>query len=134
MEKHPIGDIMEVTLAKLKELVDANTVVGTPITTPDGVMLIPVSRITVGFASGGSELPAKQNPGNNGFGAGNGAGVKVDPIGFLVVKDGNVRLINIAPPARTSLDRAIELMPELLEKADQFLEKRKAGTAEAPIE
>lgn len=130
MEKHPIGDIMEVTMAKLKEMVDANTVVGTPISTPDGVTLIPVSRITVGFASGGSEIPAKQNPGSTGFGAGNGAGVKVEPIGFLVVKEGNVRLISIAPPARTSLDRVIELMPELLEKADQFLEKRKAGTEE----
>lgn len=122
MDKHPIGDVMEITMAKLKEMVDANTVVGTPISTPDGVTLIPVSRVSMGFASGGSDFPVKEK---NGFGAGNGAGIKVDPIGFLVVKENNVRLIPIAPPADTAVDRIIELMPELFEKVDNFLEKRK---------
>ncbi|MGI6012800.1 MAG: GerW family sporulation protein [Oscillospiraceae bacterium] len=122
MDKHPIGDVMETTMTKLKEMVDANTVVGTPINTPDGVTLIPVSRVSVGFASGGSDLPVKEK---TGFGAGNGAGIKVDPIGFLVVKESNVRLISIAPPANTAVDRAIELLPELFEKVDNFLEKRK---------
>ena len=123
MEKTPIGDLMEVTMSKLKEMVDVNTIVGNPITTPDGITIIPVSKVSFGFASGGSDFPAKEK---SGFGGGNGAGVKIDPIGFLVIKEGNVRMVNIAPPAGTTVDRLVELIPDVIDRVDAFIDKRKA--------
>ena len=115
---------MEVTMAKLKEMVDVNTIVGTPITTPDNITIIPVSKVSFGFASGGYDFPAPAKD-KGGFGGGNGAGVKIEPIGFLVIKDGNVRMINIAPPAGTTIDRLVELIPEVIDRIDTFIDKRK---------
>ncbi|MCL1829686.1 MAG: GerW family sporulation protein [Oscillospiraceae bacterium] len=122
MDNTPIRDLMDVTMSKLKELVDANTVVGTPVTTPDDITVIPVSKMSFAFASGGSEFPQKEK---TGFGGGNGAGIKVEPVGFLVIKDGNVRMINIAPPPESTVDRLIELIPEIIEHAEAFIDKRK---------
>ena len=126
MEKHPIGEMMETTMSKIKEMVDVNTIVGTPITTPDGITLIPVSKVSFGFGSGGSDFPVKDK---SGFGGGNGAGIKIEPVGFLTIKDGNVRMINITPPADTTIDRAIELIPDVIDKVEAFIEKRKADKA-----
>ncbi len=102
---------------------DVNTIVGTPITTPDGITLIPVSKVSFGFAGGGSDFPVKEK---SGFGGGNGAGIKIEPVGFLTIKDGSARMINIAPPADTTLDRVIELIPDVLDKIEEFIDKRKA--------
>ena len=113
-------------MSKLKEMVDVNTIVGEPITTPDGITIIPVSRVSFGLASGGSDFPVKEK---SGFGGGNGAGVKIEPIGFLVIKDGNVRMVNIAPPAGTTVDRLVELIPDVIDRVDAFIDKRKAESA-----
>jgi len=121
MEKHPIGDLTDITLSKIKEMVDVNTVVGDPINTPDGITLIPVSRVTLGFANAGSDLKSRETA----FGGGNGAGIKVEPVGFLCIQDGSVRMINIGSPAATSLDRIIELAPELIDKGEQLYKKYK---------
>ena len=121
--EHPIGDMMEKTMSKIKEMVDVNTIVGTPITTPDGITLIPVSKVSFGFASGGSDFPVKEK---SGFGGGNGAGIKIEPVGFLTIKDGAVRMINITPPADTTVDRVVELIPDVIDKVEAFIEKRKA--------
>ena len=121
MENTNIGNLMDITMQKIHEMVDVNTVVGTPITTPDGITVIPVSRISYAFASGGSDFRVKDKPG---FGGGNGAGVKIDPIGFLVVKDGNVRMVSITPPASNTIDRVIEKAPELMDTVENFLKKR----------
>ena len=121
--EHPIGDMMEKTMSKIKEMVDVNTIVGTPITTPDGITLIPVSKVSFGFASGGTDFPVKEK---SGFGGGNGAGIKIEPVGFLTIKDGAVRMINITPPADTTVDRVIELIPDVIDKVEAFIEKRKA--------
>ena len=107
----PMADFLKQSIAKIKEMVDANTVVGDPVTTPDGVTLVPVSRVSVGFAGGGGDL-VKQRDGCVG---GSGAGIRIEPIGFLVVKDGVVRMLNIQPPAITTLDRVIDLVPQLLD-------------------
>lgn len=122
MDRHPIGDLTEVTLAKIKEMVDVNTVIGEPITTPDGITLIPVSKVSFGFASGGSNFNKSQNIG---FGGGNGAGVKIDPIGFLCISDGVVKMITIAAPASTTVDRFVEQLPDLVDKIDQVITKYK---------
>jgi len=122
MERHPIGDLTEVTLTKIKEMVDVNTIVGQPITTPDGTTLIPVSKVTFGFGSGGSDMPLKEG---SGFGGGNGAGVKIDPVGFLTISDGVVKMLNITAPASTTVDRLVELVPEIIDKVEQLIEKHK---------
>ena len=115
-----MAEFLKASIAKIKEMVDANTVVGDPVTTPDGVTLVPVSRVSVGFGGGGSDL-VKQRDGCAG---GSGAGVKIEPVGFLVVKDGVVRMLNIQPPASTTLDRVIDLVPQLLDRAEAFMDKK----------
>ena len=108
-------------------MVDVNTVVGAPITTPDGITLIPLSRVSVGFATGGSDFPVKEK---SGFGGANGTGIKIDPIGFLVVKEGNVRMLNIAPPPGTTIDRLVELIPDVLDRVEGFIDSRKSAGQE----
>ena len=120
MEKNNIGSLMDVTMNKMREMVDVDTIVGSPITTPDGITIIPVSKVSYGFASGGSDFTVKEK---NGFGGGNGAGIKIDPIGFLIVKDGGVRMISVTPPASTTIDRAIEKAPEFIDMVDSIISK-----------
>lgn len=123
---HPINELMSTTMQKIREMVDANTIVGQPIQTQDGVTLIPVSRLSFGFASGGSDFTTKnQKPdGKNSFGGGGGAGVSVEPVAFLVVKDGFVRLLSVAPPPATTVDRVIELAPEMFDKVTGYIDKK----------
>ena len=90
MAEHPIEGMMGVTMEKIRQLVDANTIIGEPITV-DGATIIPISRVTFGFASGGSDVGAKTN--KQMFGGGTGAGVSIAPIAFLVISGGNVRTI-----------------------------------------
>ncbi|MCL2342680.1 MAG: sporulation protein YtfJ [Firmicutes bacterium] len=111
-------------MGKIKEMVDVNTVIGEPITTPDGLLIIPVSKVSVGFASGGGDGSLKEH---KGFGGGSGAGIKIDPIGFLVIKDGGARMLNIAPPLGTTIDRLVELVPDVLDRVEDFIDKRKNG-------
>ena len=127
MENSNISSLMETTMGRIREMVDVNTVVGSPITTPDGITVIPVSRISYAFATGGSDFRIKEKPG---FGGGNGAGVKIEPIGFLIVKDGNVRMVGITPPANNTIDRVIEKAPELMDTLETFFKKRTPENAE----
>ncbi len=127
MENSNIGNLMDITMQKIHEMVDVNTVVGKPITTPDGITVIPVSKVSYAFASGGSDFRVKDKPG---FGGGNGAGVKIEPIGFLVVRDGNVRMVSITPPASNTIDRVIEKAPELMDTVERVLKKRSGEEAE----
>ena len=135
-EKHPISNLMEITMSKLKEMVDVNTVMGDPIHT-DGVTIIPISRVSYGFGSGGSDFSTKNQPADkkNAFGGGSGAGVSINPIGFLIVKDGGetVRMIPIAMPAKSSAERAIDMIPEVVDKISAMIPK-KDRAAEAPAE
>ena len=115
MEKnHPIGDLMSTTMQKIREMVDVNTIIGTPIRTEDGITLIPVSKLSFGFASGGSDFMTKnQKPeADNAFGGGSGAGVNISPVAFLIVKGDTVKLLPVAPPAGNTVDRVVELVPE----------------------
>ncbi len=127
MDTNPIGDIMNVSMARIREMVDVNTVVGDPITTPDGITIIPVSRVSFGFGSGGSEFPAKDK---NGIGGGGAAGVKIEPIGFLTIRDGNIRMLNIAPPASGTVDRVVEMLPDLFDRIQEFIDKNKEKQAD----
>ena len=124
MEQHPISELMNVTMSKIKEMVDVNTVVGTPITTPDGITVVPISRVSLGFASGGSDFPLKEA--QQGFGGGNGAGITIIPVGFLIINDGNVRMLNIAPPAGSTVDRLVELIPDVMDRVQDFIDSKKS--------
>ena len=119
-----ISAVMTATMSKIKEMVDTNTVVGEPITTPDDITLIPLSRVSFAFASGGAEFPMKEN--KNGVGCGSVAGVKVEPMGFLIVK---VRMLNVMPPASNTFDRLIDMTPQVIDRIDQFIDQRKADKA-----
>jgi len=122
---HNLPNMLENTIAKLREMVDVNSVIGDPITTADGVTIIPVSKVSVGFGGGGSDFVSKNvNRQENPFGGGVGAGVKVTPIAFLVVKEGNVRMLPVATPANTTADRLVEMVPDTLDKIASFIDSR----------
>ena len=121
MADQAVGDLIEGALDKIRSMVDPNTVIGAPITTPDGVTLIPVSRLSFGFASGGSDKSA--SPVKPGIWGGGGAAVKVEPVGFLLNKDGGARMLCIQPPAFSAADRLIDMAPELLEKIESYIDK-----------
>ena len=121
-EKLP--NMLDSTIQKIKEMVDVNSVIGEPIYTPDGVTIIPVSKVSVGFGGGGSDFVNK-NGGENPFGGGVGGGVKVTPICFLIVKDGNVRMMPVAQPANTTADRIVEMVPDTIDKLTSYLDSRK---------
>ena len=126
MEKiHPIGDLMTTTMQKIREIADANTIVGQPIQA-EGVTIIPVSKISMGFASGGSDFTTKnQKPEmDNAFGGGSGAGINIIPVAFLVIKGDSVKLMPVAPPPGTTVDRVVELVPEVVDKVTDFIEKQ----------
>ena len=130
MAEHPINGLMGVTMDKIRELVNSDTIIGEPVSLPDGTTILPVSRVTFGVATGGSDFAAKQS--KELFGGGSGAGVTVAPVAFLVVKDGNVRTIQLADP-NSSLERAITMLPELVDKLAALLKKEKPE-AQAPAE
>ena len=120
-----LPNMLENTIAKIREMVDVNSVIGDPITTPDGVTIIPVSKVSVGFGGGGSDYVSRNlNKQENPFGGGAGGGVKVTPIAFLIIKDGNVRLLPVGAPANTTADRIVEQVPDLLDKVANFIDSR----------
>ena len=122
MEKNPISDIMETSMSRIRDLVDVNTVVGDPIQTPDGITIIPISKVSFGFGSGGSDYGQSAQK----FGGGGGAGVRIDPVAFLIVKDGITRMMPVAVPAVATVDRILELVPEVMDRVDNFIGKKKA--------
>ena len=127
MSEHPIEGLMDVTLEK--SMVDSNTIIGNPINMPDGTLILPVSKVSFGFASGGSDFPSKTS--KQLFGGGGGAGVSISPIAFLVVRGNSVRMLQLADTSN-SVDRAIGMMPEMVDKvADLFGKNKKDdnGTA-----
>ena len=121
-KKTPLNDLMRSTMEKIHEMVDTNTIVGQPITTPDGVTLIPISKVSFGFGSGGADY-GKVQPKD--FGGAAGAGVKIDPVAFLVIREGTARVLPVAVPASTTLDRVVEMVPDLMEKVEKYFDKKK---------
>ena len=126
-----LPNMLESTISKIREMVNVNSVVGDPITTPDGVTIIPISKVSVGLGGGGSDFVSKNvNHHDNPFGGGVGAGVKVTPLAFLIIKDGNVRMLPVAAPASTTADRLVEMVPDTLDKLAAFIDSRTEKKAE----
>ena len=129
--RHPIDNMMTTTLEKIKEMIDVDVVVGKPIQTPDGLTLIPISKLSLGFASGGSDFgKTPRIEGKNNFGGGGGAGIKLEPVAFMVVRGTDVRLLPVGMPPAGPVDRAVEMVPDVVDKVTAFLDKRKQEKAD----
>jgi sporulation protein YtfJ len=125
-----LPNMLESTITKIREMLDANSVVGQPMVV-DGVTIIPISKISVGFGGGGSDYVSKHpNTQENPFGGGVGAGTKVTPVAFLIIKDGNTRMIPVPVPANTTVDRVVEMVPETLDKIADFIQSKTQKKAE----
>lgn len=124
MAEHPIQGLMGVTIEKIRDMVDSGTIVGEPIHVDDETTIIPVSKVTFGFASGGSDIGGKSDKPM--FGGGSGAGVSVIPVAFLVISGGNVRTVQMIEKA-TAMDNAIAALPELIEKLTAAVKNNKTA-------
>ncbi|MFW6306697.1 MAG: GerW family sporulation protein [Bacillota bacterium] len=130
MAEHPIEKIMDTAMTNIKSMVDVNTIVGDPVETPDGTVIIPISKVSFGFAAGGGEIKSqnkKKKDNGNGeenspFAGGSGAGVMLNPMAFLVVNKEQVRLLPVANNAVA--ERLINVAPELLQQIQKLLEKQ----------
>ena len=129
---HPLSEMMLSSMGKIRDMVDVNTVIGDPITTPDGVTIIPVTKVSIGYGAGGSDFATKIYPANrdNAFGGGAGAGVNITPVAFLIVRGESVRMLPVAEPASTSMDRLIEQLPDLIDKAESLLKQKRLAKEE----
>ena len=130
MAEHPIQGLMGVTIEKIRDMVDTSTIIGDPIHVDDTTTIIPVSRVTFGFVSGGSDVGPSSN--KQMFGGGSGAGVSVTPVAFLVVSNGNVRTVQLVEKV-SAVDNVIASLPELVDKVAALIKKEKPG-ADAPAD
>ena len=121
MSENSIKGIMDITMDKLRAMVDANTIIGDPIVVGD-ITLIPVSKVSFGVATGGSDFPSKTQSGL--FGGGGGAGVTLSPVAFIAINGQNVKMMPVYNEM-TSVDKAISMAPEVLEKAKEIFSKDK---------
>ncbi len=122
MAEHPVQGMLGTAIEKIRSMVDSNTIIGDPIHPDDKTTIIPVSRVTFGFAAGGSDVGAKAS--KEMFGGGSGAGVSVTPIAFLVISDGNVRTIQLMDKV-SGVDSVIASLPDLVDKVGAMLKKDK---------
>ena len=140
MNEHPIGNLMTETMAKIKEMVDVNTIIGNPITTADGTTVIPVSKVSFGFGTGGTDFASKHAQPGAPLAFGGGAGVTVSPVCFLIItKDGGASILGINAQADSTVDRLVEMIPGAINRVSSFVEgfsgKKKAPADEsAPME
>ena len=117
----PLRDLMETTMVKIREMVDTNAIIGEPITTPDGVTVIPISRVSFGFGTGGSDYGKTVDK----FGGAGAAGVKIEPVSFLIIKDGVTRVVPVAIPPMGPVDRILDMVPEVMDRVDHFIAQKK---------
>lgn len=126
-----LPNLLDKTISKMREMIDVDSVIGEPITAVDGVTIIPISKVSIGFAGGGSDYVSKHpNKHENPFGGGVGGGMSVTPIAFLVIKDGAVRMLPVAMPANTTTERIVEMVPDLLDKLTDYIDSRREKKAE----
>ncbi len=121
MKQHPIEGLMSTTLENIKGLIDANTIVGEPISAGTDTTIIPISQVSYGFGSGGSDFPSKVR--NDLFGGGSGAGVSITPVAFLVISGGHVRLMEMQNDT-TSVERILKMVPDLVERITDMIQNK----------
>lgn len=124
MKDQSAAGILSTTIEKVRQLVDVSTIVGEPITLSDEITVIPVSKVTYGFASGGSDFPSKNN--TQLFGGGGGAGVTINPVAFLILKNGEVTLKHITSNDNAA-ERFVDMVPEVIDKVSNVVSKVKSA-------
>ena len=117
----PVSELLGISIEKIKEMADVNAIIGEPIKLPDGTTIIPVSKVSYGFASGGSDLPPKTNTQKDFFAGGSGAGVSIQPVAFLVVNNGQVKMLNMEFDG--AVDRVISMVPDIADKVGELFKK-----------
>ncbi len=127
-DKHPIEGIMYTALQGLKEMIDVNTIVGDAITSPDGSVIIPISKVAIGFGVGGSEFEKHKSKGNdvspqNLFGGGTGGGISLTPEAFLIVGNGKIRMISVTPQ-NSVYDRLLDFAPAAIDKVAEIFKPK----------
>lgn len=122
MSESNVNSLLGTSMEKIKQMVDVNTVIGEPVVSPDGTTIIPVSRVSYGFAAGGSDVPSKAQPASGMFAGGSGAGITISPIAFLVISNGNVRILQIEPYF-SPIDRALEKVPDVVDRITSLFQK-----------
>ena len=131
--ENKLEEIIRTSLESIRSMTDANTVIGTPIATDNGVTVIPISKVSVGYASGGVDFNGKNKPSADpqNFGAGGGTGVSINPVGFLIVnKDGNIEIINVgqAPSTDDPIDQIVDIIercPDIVRRIKAVFKKNK---------
>ena len=123
-KKNPLSQLMKDTMEQVRSMADANTIIGTPIHA-EGVTLIPVSRMSIGVGGGGSEFSTKQTGADKNFGGGSAASAKLEPVAFLIIRDGGVKLLPVTPAPATTVDRLINAVPEVVDKVTDYLQSQK---------
>ncbi|MCI6926026.1 GerW family sporulation protein [Butyricicoccus porcorum] len=133
MAEHAVNGLMAETMEKIRSMVDVNTIIGDPIVTQDGTTLIPISKVTFGFGSGGSDFKSRNSSDNAPlcFGGGGGAGVSITPIAFLIVNGGDARILPVNMPAENSTDRLIEMIPGAINGIQNFVSGRRGKQDES---
>lgn len=124
LDGHPIEGLMKTAMESIKQMIDVNTVVGDPVETKTGTIIIPISQVSCGFAAGGGEYETNglgQGEGYLPFGGGSGAGVSVRPIGFLIVNPGEVRLLTVK--GNQLAERVVDIAPQILDKIDGMINR-----------
>ncbi|WHH59444.1 GerW family sporulation protein [Petroclostridium sp. X23] len=130
MAEHPIEGLMSTAMQSIKEMVDVNTIVGDAVEAPDGTVIIPISKVSFGFAAGGSEFGRsvkekdddKESVSKMPFGGGSGAGVTIQPVAFMVVGQGQIKLLPVN--TNSSVDKILDLVPDLIEKINESVRKK----------
>ena len=120
---HYLGELTESSMKNLQTLIDSNSVIGKEVSTPDGTVILPVSRVSFGFGTGGGDLPATQK---ELFGGGTGGGVSITPLAFLIVKNGDVKLLQVQSYSNTA-DRVVGMVPEVVDKVSGLINSKKAA-------
>lgn len=128
---HPIEGLMKTAMESLKEMVDVNTILGDPVETPEGSVIVPVSRVSVGFAAGGTEFEVENGKSGFPFGGGSGAGISLQPVAFLVVGQGQVRLLPIDKSA--IYDRLLDMAPDVVDKIQNMISNGQGRRTPAPM-
>lgn len=120
-----VSDVLSASMSKVREMVDANTVVGTPISVNEGTTLIPISKINFALASGGADMASKLAGQSGTFGGGAGCGVKITPVAFILIQGERVRVLPVDEPANTAIERVVEQLPALVDKISDLIAGRK---------
>ncbi|HLR73822.1 MAG TPA: GerW family sporulation protein [Virgibacillus sp.] len=138
MEEHPIQGLMTTAMENIKDMIEVNTIIGDPVESPDGSVIVPVSKVGFGFAAGGSEFNAQSNNDNDEqqdssslpFGGGSGGGVSITPVAFLIVNAHGIKMVHLDESTHI-YEKMLELAPQAVEKIQQILKESKSSKQKA---